>query len=243
MPISAKTRKLLWGRSGNRCAYCRCELIMAGSVLDGHSVIGDECHIIAKHLNGPRGSVVGISEVNSDDVSNLILLCKVHHKMIDDQPNKFTVDALKKMKAGHEKWVHESLSRPAAESETVTSSALRITGKDVVSLLSQAYVFDFDHDELDNTDEIQLVGGFFQNAQDWGDIASEVDSSWRVKMAFELSQDVKNLENRGFCVFGTLQKRKFKVLDQIEVWPVAVLRVVRNTNPSIKSIGDITCCS
>lgn len=211
---------------------------MAGSVSDDHSIIGDECHIIAKHLNGPRGNVVNISEFKLDDISNLILLCKVHHKMVDDRPNTFTVDALRKLKADHEKWVHESLKPPATESETINSIAIRLTGKDVISILSQAYAFDFDHDELANTNEVELVGSFLQNAQDWADIASEVEASWRVKMTYELSQDVRNLESHGFCVFGTLQKRKFKALGEIEVWPVAVLRVVRNTNPNIRSIGD-----
>lgn len=210
---------------------------MAGNELDNHSIIGDECHIVAKNLNGPRGNV-NISEGGLDDVSNLILLCKVHHKMIDDQPNTFPIDALKKIKADHEKWVHQALSPPTAKSETISSIAIRITGKDVVSLLSQSYAYDFDHDELESANEVELVGSFLQNAQDWADIASEVDSSWRVKMAFDLSQDVKKLESLGFCVFGAVQKRKIKVLGEVEVWPVAVLRVVRNTNPCIKSIGD-----
>ena len=32
---------------------------------------------------------------------NLILMCKVHHKIIDDQPNTYTVEVLKSMKAAH----------------------------------------------------------------------------------------------------------------------------------------------
>ena len=55
MTISDKTRKLLWGRSGNRCAYCRQELVMPGKT-DNDSIVGDECHIIAKRETGPRNN-------------------------------------------------------------------------------------------------------------------------------------------------------------------------------------------
>ncbi len=41
--------------------------------------------------------------------SNLILLCRNHHKVVDDQVNTFTVDKLKDLKSQHEKWVRQSL--------------------------------------------------------------------------------------------------------------------------------------
>ena len=36
-------------------------------------------------------------------------MCKVHHKTIDDQPNKYTIEHLKKLKQAHEDWVRRSL--------------------------------------------------------------------------------------------------------------------------------------
>jgi hypothetical protein len=55
MAISGKTRKILWGRSGNRCAICRRELVMDATDLDDESVTGDECHIVARKPIGTRG--------------------------------------------------------------------------------------------------------------------------------------------------------------------------------------------
>lgn len=108
MAISDKTRKLLWGRSGNRCAICRCELIMEATNEDDESIIGDECHIAAKNLGGARNNhALSDDEVNGYE--NLLLLCKVHHKMIDDQRNTYTVEILKKIKADHEQWIRETL--------------------------------------------------------------------------------------------------------------------------------------
>lgn len=37
-------------------------------------------------------------------------MCRIHHKIIDDQPNTYTVKYLKEKKGTHEKWVRESLS-------------------------------------------------------------------------------------------------------------------------------------
>lgn len=88
MSILLKTHKLLWGRSGNKCAMpdCRNELIVDETETDNESIIGDEAHIIARSNDGPRGE----SEMSSEDrdkYDNLILLCRIHHKVIDDQPN------------------------------------------------------------------------------------------------------------------------------------------------------------
>ena len=47
MSVSNKTRKLLWGRSGNHCAFCLQELVMDATVADDDSIVGDESHIIA----------------------------------------------------------------------------------------------------------------------------------------------------------------------------------------------------
>lgn len=111
MGISLKTHKLLWGRSGNRCAFqvCRNELIADETETDDESVIGDEAHIVARKEDGPRGdNPLPLEE--RDKYDNLILLCRIHHKLIDDQPNFYTVDMLTAWKKSHELWVKESLN-------------------------------------------------------------------------------------------------------------------------------------
>src|SRR6266700_512117 len=87
MPISLKTHKLLWGHSGNKCAIpdCRKELIIDETETDDESIIGDEAHIIAKNSDGARGENEMVLE-DRDKYANLILLCRIHHKVIDDQP-------------------------------------------------------------------------------------------------------------------------------------------------------------
>ncbi len=111
MSITVKTHKMLWGRSGNRCAMpdCRKELVADATETDDESLIGEECHIVAAHVDGPRGDP-GFPEDRLNRYENLILLCRVHHKIIDDQPKSYPVVRLKEMKTAHEGWVRESLT-------------------------------------------------------------------------------------------------------------------------------------
>lgn len=111
MGIGIKAHKTLWGRSGNRCAFpkCRRELVVDATETDDESLIGDECHIVAKSENGPRGQT-DLESAQLDVYENLILLCKVHHKIIDDQRHSYTVERLRNMKNDHEQWVKTRLA-------------------------------------------------------------------------------------------------------------------------------------
>ncbi|GIQ60035.1 hypothetical protein Flavo103_31710 [Flavobacterium collinsii] len=119
MSISLKTHKLLWGFSGNKCAFsdCRNDLIADETETDDESIIGDEAHIVAKSEDGPRGKST-LSVEDRDKYDNLILLCRKHHKIIDDQYKFYTVEKLNTVKKEHENWVKESL-KPDKEKEKI----------------------------------------------------------------------------------------------------------------------------
>jgi hypothetical protein len=89
---------------------------------DDESVVGDECHIVSSKPDGPRyDPQFPVDQI--DFYTNLILLCRVHHKMIDDQSETFTADILHQLKANHEKWVADALeSATLIESLPVTKS-------------------------------------------------------------------------------------------------------------------------
>ncbi|WBL44252.1 HNH endonuclease signature motif containing protein [Algoriphagus halophytocola] len=110
MGISLKTHKILWAKSGSKCAFpeCKKDLVVDESETDDPSVIGEEAHIIGRKNDGPRGkSELPIEE--RDRYDNLILLCSIHHKLIDDQERKYTVQLLHQYKIEHENWVKENL--------------------------------------------------------------------------------------------------------------------------------------
>lgn len=110
MAITLKTRKMLWGRAANRCAFesCRKELVIDATETDDESLVGEECHIVGKSSDGPRGDSPLTNE-QRDKYDNLVLFCAVHHKVIDDQPGEYNVERLHQLKKSHERWVRESL--------------------------------------------------------------------------------------------------------------------------------------
>ena len=161
--------------------------------------------------------------------------------MVDDQENTYSVEHLRRIKKEHEQWVRETLNlsceKLKADYQNDSSSPKYLsrltTGKELLNFLSNSDAYEFDHDELESADEVDLVGGFLQNAQDWGEIYSELESGGRIEAIYDLQQVVKELEASDFLVFGEYAKRKMKINEEIFDWNVAVLRVVRSTNPFV----------
>jgi HNH endonuclease len=83
-------------------------LVHEGTKDDAPVVIGQIAHIVARHPDGPRGkeSFQG-TDINS--LENLVLLCPVHHTIIDQQPRTYTVEVLTQMKHQHEQYIKARL--------------------------------------------------------------------------------------------------------------------------------------
>ena len=111
MALSVKTNRMLWGRAASRCSLpeCRRDLVIDPLDTDDPSLVGEAAHIVAEEIDGPRGrSDLPLEQRNK--YANLILLCNVHHKQVDDQVNYFTAERLIRTKADHESWVKTALS-------------------------------------------------------------------------------------------------------------------------------------
>lgn len=110
MSISLKTQKMLWGRAAARCAFpeCRRALVEDVTETDDPTLVGENCHIVAEKGDGPRGNPAMMVD-DRNRYGNLILLCNVHHKIIDDQVASWTVERLRQLKQDHETWVEQSL--------------------------------------------------------------------------------------------------------------------------------------
>lgn len=102
MAITDHDRKLLWGRSGNRCALCWTLLTVSATDADRDAIVGQECHIIPRSPRGPRGDG---ETAGSDAYENVILLCSVHHTQVDEQRHTYTAAVLRSLKAAHEAWI------------------------------------------------------------------------------------------------------------------------------------------
>ena len=103
MNISDRDRIQLWSRAGSRCSYsyrgkkCGAKLL---TYIDGRlTATGDECYIVGETPNDPRYVDAFPKRIT---YYNSILLCREHHRLIDDEPDIYTVKMLHEMKDAHE---------------------------------------------------------------------------------------------------------------------------------------------
>ncbi len=111
MAISVRDRILLWGRSGNRCAFPNCHRLLTRSAEEtGRATnLSQEAHIVGESEDGPRGTSQ-LTKAQRDAYPNRIVLCLEHHKVVDDSSDHWTIDRLLEMKAEHEAWVESVTS-------------------------------------------------------------------------------------------------------------------------------------
>jgi hypothetical protein len=90
--------KIVFARSGNRCAYFDC---YAPLVEENDVVTGQVCHIKARSELGPRYDPTQ-TDKERNAPANLILLCARHHKIVDELPATYTVEVLHALKRERE---------------------------------------------------------------------------------------------------------------------------------------------
>jgi hypothetical protein len=99
--------KMLFARSGNRCAFPKCAAPMA---FNG-TLTGEVCHIKGAKPGGARYDPEQ-SAVDRHAYNNLVLMCPTHHTVIDDDESAYSVDYLLKLKSAN-----EQRSEPISEEE------------------------------------------------------------------------------------------------------------------------------
>ena len=102
--IPEKTKILLWGKAAGRCQYEGCNKVLYQDTLTkcefNKAYIA---HIVADKPDGPRGNTVE-SEQLKDKLSNLMLLCDTHHRLVDKEDViGHPRTRLEKMKEEHER--------------------------------------------------------------------------------------------------------------------------------------------
>ena len=118
--VEVATRAVIWGRAGGRCSnpQCRRVLIYRPDEMADPSLIGEICHIKAKSPGGPRYDEDYPQEFR-ESYDNLLLMCRIDHKIIDDHPEMYSVEKLKAIKAEHETWVDSRLSEQEKDARSV----------------------------------------------------------------------------------------------------------------------------
>lgn len=101
--IPAKIANLLWATSAGRCEYYGCNEVLYKDLLTAKDVNKAYiAHIYADSPGGPRYDPIHSPELKTD-ISNLMLLCDTHHRLIDKvDVAGHPVDLLVDMKERHE---------------------------------------------------------------------------------------------------------------------------------------------
>lgn len=121
-----KTIKRLYALSGNRCAFPSCQL---PNVESTGTITAEVCHIRAKSPGGPRFDETQ-TESERNGFENLLLLCRRHHKVVDDRPDLYPADALQEIKSIHEGQVGRAeYDGDAAVAKSLLSNYRRIVVK------------------------------------------------------------------------------------------------------------------
>lgn len=214
---------------------------------DDEAVVGDECHIVSGSHGGPRHEPSVVADC-IDDYQNLILLCKVHHKLVDDQSETYTADLLLGLKERHEAWVSEQLNeggktrrvRIRRIRENVPNQLVRLmSGRALLDIVTNAQSYAFDNDELRSKEESDEIAGFLQELQDWGEVGL-TEAGEIVSASFSLTERIQEMERLGFWVFGAREQQILEGgVGPSSNWTMAIVRVVRNDNDEIVTVGDV----
>lgn len=113
MGVKTKDIKILWSKSAGRCSMPDCRLCLVAESSDAvpskNVLVGENCHIVGEKETSPRGRSM-LTDDERSRYPNLILLCRNHHKVIDDDEHEWPIERLHQIKADHEIWVETALT-------------------------------------------------------------------------------------------------------------------------------------
>jgi hypothetical protein len=168
---SPRTRTVLWAKAAGRCQYAGCNKSLIGDLISGaeDKNFGFVAHIVAETPTGPRGDPVR-SPLLADDVNNLMLLCHVHHKLIDvDEEDEHPESRLLAMKEAHERRIETVTAIGEDRASHVLRYAANIGGHESpvhYEQIAAAMLPDRYPAEARRTLDIELLGSARQDHED-----------------------------------------------------------------------------
>lgn len=235
--MSDRDRKRLWGKAASSCCVCRRELVeTAHHPDDRETLVGDEAHIVSPVLNGPRG-VAAVPGIDIDGYFNRILLCKHHHRVVDEQVHEFTVEKLYTLKRKHEEWVRRTLHtvpmdepfglRPKFPGTGMMLPRLR-TGADAwhVAVGSSFYLLNPVNEDEASPEACDIADDFLTSLRDYAEIHDAITDRGfgAVREAQrDLRSDLDHLTQSQLVAFGAQREM---LVTGAKPWPARMAVVV-----------------
>jgi hypothetical protein len=175
---------------------------------DDPSVIGEEAHIVAQKADGPRGNPDFTGDL--DHYNNLILLCRKHHKIVDDQVTEWSIERLRQTKAEHEQGgARESDEPPPVhlirdpDASKHIPFTVQFTGEHLCSNLKRAKHYRFDYAAGCSGEELDLIFGGWDTLRDWSEISEDLHSLSEERDAIRCARRwIEELGAAGFIVYA-----------------------------------------
>ncbi len=237
MALAAQTRKILWARSGNQCAKCQAALVAPDEVAKGKpAIVGQECHIVARAPDGPRGREQ--ADCDLDDYANLILLCANCHVVVDGCPDLFSRVELLRIKKEHESRLAARDGNPfqfprlRIEEPDSAPALIRIDhGKTLLDVFRSACVGSRKVPPLLSSDQRSLVVDFLDSFDCWNEAYEEVGWGRQLEAEHDLDDQLEALRDVGLFVFAGTKKCTMVAEGRDPVpWPHAILVVVHEVD-------------
>ncbi len=128
--FSLGTKERIAKRAGYMCAFPNCRQLTIGPSngrVSGVTQVGIAAHITAAAAGGPRYDANLTPEERSGE-ENGVWVCQNHGKLIDDSPDKYGPEDIKRWKKQHEEWVE---SRVANSENYLGDGISRVSIQDV----------------------------------------------------------------------------------------------------------------
>lgn len=196
-----RTIKKLFALSGNQCAHPECNNLL---IDPSGTVLAEICHIEAAEEKGPRFNPQQTDEERRG-FENLMLLCSIHHILIDDQPENYPVASLKKWKEEHEERYRNNHSLNEEQIEKATHEISRPKKIDLAKLP------DTNATLYGREEEIKLLDAAWENPQTriisliaWGGVGkSALTNAWLNEMDLQNFKGAEQVYGWSFYSQGT----------------------------------------
>lgn len=189
--IPENIKLILMGKAAGKCEFRGCEDSVIEDILTKkRGNYSNFAHIVADSKNGPRGDEV-LSDKLCKEESNIMVLCRKHHKMIDDNPELYTKELLTEMKLEHEKYIED---------------LMKISNEN--SIVAVKYSFSVSNRAISINDDDIRRSAFKQRKYCSGDIINLADSKYDEKDDGNLYKiECENMENNFFRIVKPLLKK------------------------------------